>query len=301
MSDQVRVKNALDQENSHKLAPAKGTNQNNNENSLENHKKRVLAPSGPLPKRVRVPLAGKDQNAGIPSLLRSKSSVAPAATPESRLRRPLSAGLAFQPGLTKSNSSLGFTHVPASTPPQSSANQSDPHKNTLLAPEGAHRLLELVPRFATDSLRKTDQQPLPPLGTTLKDTLSDRTHALHASFVTSSTVRPGDPTKKLDNRNELLEQLAESDVEHVTHQDVPEQPHVPLGAAALRDDDLKFLRTGIRRVSTSESVMDLSFESTWDGNDSADAATAAQNAQLQSELGAPVGLSTDELALLLEW
>lgn len=306
MSNHIRNLNTLDQENEHKsLTGLK--NQLNSKNNALQQKRPGPTPGNPGAKRLRVPLAGKDQNSGFPALQRSKSSVAQNALQDSAQRtlRPLSASLTRQPTLAKSNSSLGFTHRPLSASLGNQIRNADPHKNNIFPSAEAHRPNDLVPRFSTDLIKKSDRMHLPPLGTNLRDTFSASTHNLHASNVVGRDIYkfPGDPFKRAkdaDNR-ELIERLANDpdSIEHVAQRDVPQPRHVPVGLVPLLDEDLEFIRTGTRNKAYT-LVSDISFESTWDEDNIED---EEENAAYGTELeeSGLIGLTTQELNDLLDF
>lgn len=270
-SHQYRVK-ISDQENAFKL-------QQKNENQQLPAKRAALQPK--VNKKQRVPLGGKDPNGAIPSLQRSSTTV---QKPQKLLSH---VNLVKQPLLQKSNSSLGFSHfntTPASIPSRhngltpSQIKNADPLKNDLFSGTSARREAELVPQLVSDSPRKRERPPLPPLGTKLSDTFSEATSRLHASNLPAEPLNPDvDPVKGLKLNTSLLEQLAddEESVETVPQiiplKDEPEDP--------LTEDDLHFLRTG-KRVSV------------------------VQNKKLQAELEQQhghLGLSKKELDELLEF
>lgn len=321
MSNPIRIRDALDQENDHKNLPAKSKQklQLNQENVRVIQNKRPRPSSGPQQqKRVRVPLAGKDQNLGFPTLQRSKSSVTNPnfsntpnviQNPIQRSLRPISATLPKQPTLTKSNSTLGFTHKPASITLGNHNRNANPHKNNILPSEEAHRPQDLVPRFSTDSLKKAIHAPLPALTTSLKDTLSESTQKLHANNVVNRDLyrHQGDPIKKPNSitgsaQDDLIERLADDpeSVEFVAKQDLPEPKHVPFGLTSFLTEDLEFIRTGIRKSQPPTIVLDLSFESTSDEDNIED---EEGNLALEEELmqSGLVGLSAQELNDLLEF
>lgn len=323
MSNQIRI-NVLDQENDHKRVPGK-TKTLDQENVRISQKR-----SGPQTvshdqKRLRVPLAGKDQNL-VPGLQRSKSSAANVCQTQPLVQngnqalnqthgqnhiqnpnmlqrlRPVSTSFK-QPSLLKSNSSLGFTHRPSSLSLATQIRNANPHKNTIFPQEDAHRSEELTPRFSTDSVKKSSAAPLPPLNISLADTISENTHRLHASNVQQSVQHPGDPIKrsKSATKNALIESLAEDpdSIEMVAHQDLPVPRHVPLGVTQLLTLDLEFIRTGTR-IRTASPAQDVSFESTWDEDNIDD---EEENMILEGELAQSglVGLSTEELNDLLDF
>lgn len=261
---------------------------------------------------MRVPLAGKDQNLGFPGLQRSKSSVAQNQNGgqdlAQRSLRPLSATLTRQPALAKSNSSLGFTHRPVSASLGTQIRNANPHKNQIFPSAEAHRPNDLVPRFSTDSIKKADRSPLPPLGVNLRDTLSENTQQLHASKVIDRGIYkfPGDPTKRAKGTDsaqaELIERLAEDpeSIEHVSQRDLPVLEHIPVGLVPLLNEDLEFIRTGTRKSQPYTLILDISFESSWDEDNIED---EEENAALGKELeqSGLIGLTTEELNELLDF
>lgn len=317
--------NVLDQENDHKHATSKQDQENVR---MAQKRSRPLSGSTDL-KRMRVPLAGKDKNVVFPGLQRSKSSTASVLQnqplklnqgsnnsnqihnynrnqnqdqTQSNLQRlrPLSSSFK-QPTLSKSNSSLGFTHRPTSVSLAAQIRNANPHKNSLFPLEDAHRTPELTPRFSTDSLKKTPTAPLPPLGNSLSDTFSENTTRLHASNVEQTFQISGDPIKRSKDQNDVIERLANDpdSVEVVAQQDMPVPRHIPLSLTPLLTLDLEFIRTGVRNRPMSPH-MDLSFDSTWDEDNIED---EEENMALEGEFAQTglVGLSSEELNNLLDF
>lgn len=295
-TNQLRFKDKADQENafksaSSKQASAQNSKQISNENAIIN-KKRPLLPPQQQQKRARVPLGGKDLNKAFPTLQRSQSSI-PHNIP---LRQaPV---LARLPVLGKSNSSLGFTHKPAAVVAPPSFQHTNPHKNSIFPSESAHRGKELVPRLTTDSIKKTDGRPLPP-SASLASTFSNNTRALHASNVESRELFPSvDPVKHSKGYKELLERLAEDpeSIEHVSQRDLPLRLESPVDVPFLEDEDLDFIRTGVRNVEsplTADITIDFDLEDEY----------GVQNKELAEELETrgPVGLSAQDLDDLLDF
>lgn len=284
----------LDQENNFKNIKSK---QRPNDENVRTNSKRQAAPiSTQADKRTRIPLGGKDLNTVIPTLQRSKSSLQSGQQPLQATRlRQQGPSLPRQPLLQKSNSSLGFT------PRSSIANtKSERSRGSKLPPDEASREKELVPRFATDELKKSTYTPLPPLGTSLRETLSENTAQLHAKHVPMAG-RSGDPKKRNKGQlaheaehEQLLDQLAEEGIDTVSQQDVPVPEYVPFDVPKLREEDLEFLRTGARPVTAFKEWSDSENESDDDDMD---------NLALQKDLEAqgPVGLSTEELNDMLDF
>lgn len=296
-SFRARLPKHTDQENEFKHAPK-------DENATL-PTKRPLSAHSALDKRVRVPLGGKDQNQAF-QLQRSKLFIPQNAT----VLRPRQA-LPKQPTLSKSNSSLGFTHQPSKIAP--AANQfrnANPLKNERFPLEDAHRPRDLVPRFSTDSLKK--QQPkLQPLPVTLEQTLTHNTRQLHASNIVPSTQNRADPLKKgyqaleQEGLDAIIEKLADDkdSVEIVPHR-LPPMHDIPVGSSALEKEDLDFLRTGVRQIPkrTFDEDLDISFDSTLEHEEDVEA-----NRKLEAELASAVaptggvGLTAQELDDLLDF
>lgn len=313
MSQHIKLSDALDQENSQKTIQGLQKLRFNQENVRMVNKRPVSGSASQPLKRLRTPLAGKDQNLVFSSLQRSKSSVAqnqfPSSShnvPKNQGLRPARATLNKLPTLAKSNSSLGFTHKPAKVTLSNNFRHENPHKNQIFASDDAHRPHDLVPRFATDSIKKAHHDPLPALAISLKDTLTENTHKLHASKLIEQDIhhRHGDPLKKSSAsadiaREELIEELSEdpSSIEFINRPQVSELPHVPVGMDVFKSEDLEFIRTGVRR---SQQVLDLSFESTWDEDNIEDEEDNLALGQEFAQQGL-VGLSAEELNDLLDF
>lgn len=245
-TNQFRIKNK-DQENAFRL-------HGKNENLQLPSKRPALQPK--LNKKQRVPLGGKDPNGAVPLLQRSTTSV------QKPLLRPNSAPLLKQPFLTKSNSTLGFSHAntPTNAPSRglghsgltlAQVKNANPLKNDLFTGSLARREAELVPQLVSDSPRKSEPKALPPLNVKLSDTFSDATRRLHSSHLPVETVNPDvDPIKGLKLNSRLIEQLADDEESIET---VPEvKPLKDEPEDALNEDDLHFLKTG-SRVSVMEN------------------------------------------------
>lgn len=306
-TNQMRLSGILDQENDFRNTKTK-QKASADENAHINSKRAA----GPLSahsdiKRARIPLGGKDQNTAIPSLQRSKSLLqsAPKTASQTRLRQPGPA-LARKPGLQKSNSSLGFTLTKNSLAvynPPVAAKAKPKSSGKSLPAEDAARPKDLVPRFTTDDLRKPLHTPQPPLGVSLQDTISGQTALLHASHLPAETRHDVDPVKRsrgqleaVMQRELLLDRLAEEDsVEVVAQRDVPVAPYVPFDDLPLRKEDVEFLHSG-RRSRPHAAVP----EPEWTDSEEE---FADENQRLERELerSGPVGLSAEELNLMLDF
>lgn len=302
MSSHTQIpKKQLDQENHHQ---GFFSNENaKNASSLPSKRPLVRAPLS-TDKRVRVPLGGKNQNVQIP-LQRSKSFIPQNA----QVARPSLSGttssyvpaLAQKHTLARSNSTLGFFHQPSNPNPKLITKDTNPHKNEVFPSLDAHRVKDLVPRFSTDNLTKQAPLNLSPLNTNLNDTLSDRTSLLHASNLPPrpSSRQFRDPVKKSSQSlDQLIETLAEDEdsIEIVAQKDLPPLEEEVTGYSPLRKSDLEFLSTGRKQSLENHEVYDLSFDSTFDGDEE-------QNIEFKTELESTgsVGLSQKDLEDLLEF
>lgn len=302
MSSHTRVPpKQLDQENQHQGYFA---NDNAKNSSSVPSKRPLLRPPLSSDKRVRVPLGGKSQNVQTP-LQRSKSFIPQNA----QVTRPSLSGtttsfapmLVAKPTLAKSNSTLGFFHQPSNSNTKTITKETNPHRNEAFPSLDAHRVKELVPRFTTDNITKQTPLNLSPLTVHLVETFSDRTSLFHASNLPNalSSHQFRDPIKKGSQSFDLLlEALAEDEdsVEIVAQKDLTPLEEGVSGYSPLRQSDLDFLRTGRRSPFKSQEVHDLSFDSTFEGDEE-------QNLKFKMELesGGPVGLSQKELEDLLEF
>lgn len=282
-TQRIRLKDRLDQENEFRTASKKG------ENATIPTKRPSLGAAS-QEKRTRIPLGGKDQN--MVSLQRSKLFI-----PQNAPVRGVPA-LAKKPELSKSNSTLGFTHTKLSFNNAPQFRNTNPHKNSIFPSTEAHRTNELVPRFSSDSMKKQPRAELPKLGAELLDTMSAHTRLTAPEL----NERVTDPVKKgYDNLDAIIEILAADENSVAT---VPEKvtplADEPIGVSTLTEEDLAFLRAGVGRHTQKAftSALDVSFDLTFDSDEELES-----NARLQDELeqSGGVGLTTEELNDLLDF
>ncbi|WPK25915.1 hypothetical protein PUMCH_003251 [Australozyma saopauloensis] len=298
-------KDQLDQENQHQNV---FTNDRAKNSSANTGKRPLALSSNSNEKRLRVPLSGKNQNLIAP-LQRSKSFIPqniPVSRPQlSGTTQNAAPVLAQKPGLSKSNSTLGFFHQPgkvSTKPARRITRDTNPHKNDVFPPLEAHRAKDLVPLFLTDSIKKHETETLPPLKTNLSDTFTERTASLHASNLPSIAAKGQfrDPVKKsTQSVEDIIEDLAENEdsVEIVPRRDLPALEENITGYTPLSDMELDILR-GTRRNRVEQSV-DMSFDSSFEESPE----DLKQNRIYQAELerSGPVGLSQKDLEELLEF
>lgn len=321
-----RLRLHVDQENQHKVAPAKDELRNSAgrdaTGQIQMGAKRPLSSKGNAnEKRLRVPLGGKDQNKVFSGLQRSKSLLpltfhSPALKHDPLPQTGSVHHLAKPPTLTKSNLSLGFFTRPTKlTPPAPNPRTAHPHKNTLFPLEELHRPHELVPRFSSDTLTKAPSQELPKLSTLLQNTFSDATHRLHASNIPQEGPfsHNVDPMKKGTRGMEmerLIEELAEDEN---SIEIVPQRPEwledmkadVPLGCSPLSREQAPFLyEEKPAPVGLAASFgPDTAFFSEDEDEELCSETEAAHNTAFHEELNAGdgLGLSAGELHELLDF
>lgn len=204
-------------------------------------------------KPLRVPLAGKHVNA--PALARSQSSVV--YTPGSNqqaapvlqiaAKRPAPLLARAPPLLPRANSTLALVRPPAALYPNVPAPLpyagTNPVQNDNFPAAQAARPRDLVPLFATDSVKKPLAEPLPPLQTALRDTFSENTRRLHAlqlpppskSYFNTDPAKAGAISIRTRDDLALIEALArDEDSVEITPNPVPPLPEsVTLSAPDL--------------------------------------------------------------------
>ena len=314
-----RLRPQLDQENQHKVGPAKNElrvplQRENSVGANMPSKRPLLAKGSGNEKRPRVPLGGKDQNKIIPGLQRLKLSL-PLTFQTAPLRQPgpghVTSGM---PALARSNSSLGFFNRPtkAAQPQEIARPKTNPHKNNLLPPAEQQRSTELVPHFSSDTLTKPPARVLPAPETSLKDTFSASTAKLHASNVDTYDffAKNVDPVKKgaRDPELELLiDRLAEdeSSIETRPERTEPELDDVPLGLSPLTELEAPFLfKDDPKPKLTDMFAPDTKFHFEEAEDDVCSETEAALNRAFHEELHTgdePLGLSTADLETLLDF